>query len=148
MKHYRICLAIAILLLASLACQVLGRGSENGPATTPASKNTGSTPANPEGNADTTVNTEFPMTSDAYNVTEAGGSLIFFTKLSLKDVMKFYRDQYASKGYTERENLTVTSDTTLSMVFDGDPSGKSVVVQSVDIGDGSRTVSIRLEDIQ
>jgi hypothetical protein len=66
----------------------------------------------------------------------------------LEDIMKFYRDQYASKGYTERESLTVTSDTTLSMVFDGDPGGKSVVVQSVDIGDGSRTVSIRLEDVQ
>jgi len=33
------------------------------------------------------------------------------------------------------------------MVFDGDPGGKSVVIQSVDLGDGSRTVSIRLEDL-
>jgi hypothetical protein len=33
------------------------------------------------------------------------------------------------------------------MVFDGDPSGKAVVIQSVDLGDGSRTVSIRFEDV-
>jgi hypothetical protein len=87
------------------------------------------------------------MTADAYNVTEAGGSLIFYTKLSLEDTMQFYRDQYTSKGYTEREILTVVSDGTFIMVFDGDPSGKAVVIQSVDLGDGSRTVSVRLEDV-
>jgi hypothetical protein len=86
------------------------------------------------------------VTADAYNVTEAGGSLIFYTKLSLEDTMQFYRDAYTAKGYTERELLTVVSDGTFSMVFDGDPSGKAVVIQSVDLGDGSRTVSVRLED--
>lgn len=33
------------------------------------------------------------------------------------------------------------------MVFDGDPSGKAVIVQSVELGDGSRTIAVRLEDI-
>jgi hypothetical protein len=61
--------------------------------------------------------------------------------------MQFYRDEYAAQGYTEREILTVVSDGTFSIVFDGDPSGKAVVIQSVDLGDGSRTVSIRLEDV-
>jgi hypothetical protein len=61
--------------------------------------------------------------------------------------MKFYRDEYTARGYTEREILTVVSEGTFSMVFDGDPSGKAVVIQSVDLGDGSRTVSIRLEDV-
>ncbi len=62
--------------------------------------------------------------------------------------MQFYRDEYTSQGYTEREELTIVSDGMFSMVFDGDPSGKSVVVQSVDLGDGSRTIAIRLEDVQ
>lgn len=147
MKRYQICLTIAILLLASLACQVLVGSSNTTPTSTSVSNGTSPTSSNPADNTDSTVSTDFPMTSDAYNVTEAGGTLIYFTKLSLGDIMKFYRDQYASKGYTEREALTVTSGTTLSMVFDGDPSGKSVVVQSVDLGDGSRTVSIRLEEV-
>jgi hypothetical protein len=87
------------------------------------------------------------MTKDAYNVTNFGeDSIVYYTKMSMDDVMKFYRDEYTSMGYKEREILTVVSDTTFSMVFDGDPGGKAVVIQSVDLGDGSRTVSIRLED--
>ncbi|HZM20237.1 MAG TPA: hypothetical protein VFC02_00770, partial [Anaerolineales bacterium] len=61
----------------------------------------------------------------------------------------FYRTEYTSRGYTEREILTVVEADAgvFSMVFDGDPSGKGVVIQSVDLGDGSRTVAIRLEDV-
>ena len=58
--------------------------------------------------------------------------------------MAFYRAEYTSRGYTEREVLTHVSDGVFSMVFDGDPSGKGFVIQSVDLGDGSRTVAIRL----
>ena len=90
------------------------------------------------------------MTADAFNITELGdGSLLYYTKLSLEDVMAFYRAEYTSQGYTEREILTVVSEGVFSMVFDGDASGKAVVIQSVDLGqgDGSRTVSIRLEDV-
>lgn len=50
-------------------------------------------------------------------------------------------------GYTEREILTAVTEVTFSMVFDGDPSGKAVVIQSVDLGDSSRTIAIRLEDV-
>ena len=93
-----------------------------------------------ENNGDSEITSEFPMTADAFNVTEAGGSLIFYTKLSLEETMQFYRNEYASKGYTEREILTVVSDGTFSMVFDGDPSGQAVVIQSVELGDGSVVV--------
>lgn len=153
MKYCRIYLAIAVLVLASLACQAATGGAENTPTPRPANDNAGSdvpqpTPANStESSNDSVIQTDFPMTSDAVNVTEAGGSLIFYTKLSLEDTMQFYRDEYTSRGYTEREILTVVSEGTFSMVFDGDPSGKAVVVQSVDLGDGSRTVSIRLEEV-
>lgn len=88
------------------------------------------------------------MTDDAYNTVDIGdGSLLYYTKMSMDDVLKFYRDEYTAKGYTERELLTTVSDGVFSIVFDGDPSGKAVVIQSVDLGDGSRTVAIRLEDV-
>jgi hypothetical protein len=146
----RIYLAIAVLVLASLACQTLTGGRDNGaPSTgggtepTEASNNNDS----PSGSG-TTVETDFPMTADAYNVTDIGdGSLLFYTKLSAEEAMDFYRDEYTAMGYTEREILTVVSDGTFSMVFDGDPSGEAVVIQSVDLGDGSRTIAIRLEDV-
>ena len=151
MKHHRIIPALIVLVLASLACKALLGGGSNQP--TPSENGDSNPPevatqdSGPSGGGQTS-NSGFPLTVDAYNITEVGdGSVLFYTKLSLEDVMKFYRDEYTSRGYTERELLTVVSDTTFSMVFDGDPSGKAVVIQSVDLGDGSRTVAIRLEDV-
>lgn len=150
---------IAVLVLASLACQaVSGIGGKNEPPSAPSSNDVpsvsndsptqdpGST-SDDNGNGSSS-DSEFAMTADAYNVTDIGdGSILYYTKLSLEDTMKFYRDEYTSRGYTERELLTVVTDGVFSMVFDGDPSGKAVVIQSVDLGDGSRTVTIRLEDV-
>ena len=137
MKNYRVFTMLAVLVLASLSCQAAsGLGGD---------KNAPSEKEVPSGNSS---NSEFPMTSDAFNVTDIGnGSVLYYTKMSMEDVMKFYRDEYTAKGYKEREILTTVSDGIFSMVFDGDPSGKAVVIQSVDLGDGSRTVAIRLEDV-
>lgn len=153
MKYYRIYLAVIMLVLASLACQSAGGGSENTPMaaptsdTGPATQEPAPATAEPAVTAAATIETDFPMTADAYNVTEVAGTLTFFTKLSMEDAMAFYRTEYTAKGYTEREILTVASDGIFSMVFDGDPGGKAVVIQSVDLGDGSRTITIRLEDV-
>ena len=152
MKNFRIVLAAVILVLVSLACQRLSGGSGGGnEPVSPTSVGDSNTPAvaatEPSGNGNTST-TGFPMTADAYNVTEIGdGSLLYYTNLSLEEVMTFYRAEYTSRGYSEREILTVVSDGVFSMVFDGDPSGMGVVIQSVDLGDGSRTVAIRLEDV-
>ena len=158
MKHYRIFLAIAVLVLASLACQaVMGGGnsdsnnvpnSDNGGAQPDAVQPTEPSTDSTNSNSNSSIDTDFPMTADAFNTMEIGdGSILYYTKLSADEVMQFYRDEYTAKGYTEREILTVVSDSTFSIVFDGDPSGKAVVIQSVDMGDGSRTVTVRLEDV-
>lgn len=152
MKDYRVCLAVILLVLASLACQAVGGGSENTPVAPPTADNTVPAESQPTSTTSSDDNpaeteTDFPMPPDAYNVVEVAGSLTFYTKLSQEDAMAFYREEYTSRGYTEREILTVVSDGVFSMVFDGDPSGKAVVIQSVDLGDGSRTISIRLEDV-
>ena len=158
MKHDRIYLAVALLVFASLACQTLTGGSNQPVLTTePGNSNPPAVVTQPvltqdAGSGDNTSDTGFPMTADAYSITEIGdGSLLYYTNLSLEEVMAFYRAEYTSRGYTEREVLTVVDANTgvFSMIFDGDPSGKSVVIQSVDLGqgDGSRTVAIRLEDV-
>jgi len=157
MKHYRIFLAITVLVLASLACNALVGGGEDG-STTPSESSSGdqaalptatAIPSNDSGGSDSvTVKTDFPMTDDAFNFIDVGdGSILYYTKMSSDDVLKFYRDEYTSRGYKERELLTSISDGVFSIVFDGDPSGKAVVIQSVDLGDGSRTIAIRLEDV-
>lgn len=151
MKHYRIYLVIGALVLASLACQALTGGRSND---VPSSHDNETQPtaveatqsSNDSGSSNSSVKTDFPLTADAFNLVQVGdGSIVFYTKLSADDAMKFYRDTYTAKGYTERKILTVVSPTTFSLVFDGDPSGKAVVIQSVDLGDGSRTIAIRLE---
>lgn len=156
MKHYRILIAITVLVLASLACNALAGGGDEAqdtqaipdvptleqvdPVAPPSS--------NDNGSSDGKVSTDFPVTDDAFNFTDVGdGSILYFTKMSSEDVLKFYRDAYLAKGYTERDILTTIFDGGFSIVFDGDPSGKAVVIQSVDMGDGSRTVAIRLEDV-
>lgn len=150
MKNSRIFVMLAVLVLASLACQALsgiGGGGNDLPAV-PSSDEPVAPVEDEPVPADIPNDSEFPMTSDAYQVVNIGdGSVLYYTKMSLEDVMKFYRDEYTSKGYTERELLTTVTDGVFSMVFDGDPSGKAVVIQSVDLGDGSRTVAIRLEDV-
>ena len=158
MKHYRICVSIAVLVFASIACQaVTGAGSDEAPVV-PSSTDSAPQPEveqptavsdadNDNGSSDSSVSTDFPMTDDAFNVVEAGGSLIYYTRLSADDALKFYLDEFTSIGYTERELLTVAENGMFSIVFDGDPSGKALIIQSVDLGDGSRTIAIRLEDI-
>ena len=154
MKQYRIFLALTVLVVASLACNAL-TGTKADPAAPQESSSGGqvdqpteSAPSVDNGSSNTTVKTDFPMTDDAYNTVDVGdGSLLYYTKMSMEDVLKCYRDEYTAKGYTERELLTTVSDGVFSIVFDGDPSGKAVVIQSVDLGDGSRTVAIRLEDV-
>ena len=150
MKLKPIFLSLAILMLASLACNALTGGGDGGDA--PVAPSGGDAPAPQDnssggGNADTSAS-GFPITADAYNVIDVGdGNVLYYSKLPQEDILKFYRDEYVSRGYTERALLTVIEDGVFSIVFDGDPSGKAVVIQSVDLGDGSSTVAISLTDV-
>ena len=147
MKQFRIMLAMIVLGIASLACSALAGGKTN--STAPANSSSGNqvgSPSSSDSSSGSNVKSNFPMTADASNFTDMGdGSILFYTKMSQANVLKFYRDAYAAKGYKERTVNTSISDTTFSMVFDGDPSGKAIVIQSVNLGNGSSTVAIRLE---
>ncbi|HMR98939.1 MAG TPA: hypothetical protein PKE62_06745 [Anaerolineales bacterium] len=149
MKRKQIFLALAVLMLASLACNALSGGGDapiapsggDSPATAAPQNNSSG------GNADASAS-GFPITADAYNIVDVGdGNVLYYSKLPQEEILKFYRDEYVSRGYTERALLTTVSDGVFSIVFDGDPSGKAVVIQSVDLGDGSCTVAISLTDV-
>ncbi len=93
-------------------------------------------------------NTKFPLPSSVSNFTETpDGQVNFRTSLSLKDTISFYRDAFAKAGLKERTGNTAITDTTFSLVFDGDPSGKAIVVQGVDLGNGTTNVNIRYESV-
>jgi len=151
MKNSRFYLAIGALVIASLACQTLigdaGRDTNDNPSSNDRGTFETQDAQSTSQTSNNSIDTDFPMTADAYNAIDTGnGSILYYTKLSAKEAMDFYRQVYAGRGYIERAASTVVSDEIFSMVFDGDPSGKAVVIQSVDMGDGSRTISIRLED--
>ena len=148
MKNSRLFLAIAMLVFASLACQAVTGGSSSEEPPIPVGGNDNPVaPGDTGGGDSSTSNADFPMPSDASNVMEVGnGVLTFQTKSTLDECMVFYRDEFGGMGFTERDLLTVTSETTFSMVFDGHASGKAIVVQGVDLDGGVSNVSIRLED--
>jgi len=92
---------------------------------------------------------EFPLPDDvnAGSVTDVGDDAINFqTSLSLPDAINFYFLSFIDLDYKERRMLTVITETRFSIVFDGHPSGKAIVIQGTAF-DGGVKIDLRLEDI-
>jgi hypothetical protein len=93
--------------------------------------------------------TDFPLPETVQNFTSQNDDsqgINFQTDLTLAEAMSFYRQQFVAQGLLERELLTVTSDTTFSMVFDGAENGKALVIQGVIIGE-MVNLNIRFEAV-
>jgi hypothetical protein len=159
MKKYSVLFAVLALVLASLACQtVMGGGNNNevpdiqNVPDVPQTDGGGEVeiptvpPVTTDDNGDVTVGgeSEFPVTSDAFNVVTAPDVVTFQTKMSSDDVLKFYRDQFASQGYKEDASLAITFGKTFTLAFNGHASGKIIYVVGADAGDGSLYVTITL----
>jgi hypothetical protein len=100
------------------------------------------------GSGSSGYNTQFPLPTSVINFTDTGNNSVNFqTEASLEDTLAFYRSTLGEAGLTERTINTAITDTTFSLVFDGDPSGKALVVQGVDLGNGTTNVNIRYEDV-
>jgi hypothetical protein len=138
MKHNQLFLALVFLVFASLACSLFGGGS--------GSSGVGDSPSSAGGGSGK-YDTEFPLPSKVENFMDLGNdSINYQTSMKLTDVVDFYRDQFGQAGYVERPILTVVNEDTFSIVWDGHPSGKIIVVQGVDLGDGTVNVNVRLEE--
>jgi len=105
-------------------------------------------PAGADGYGSPAPDTTFPLPTSVSNFTATGDEAINFqTKMSLEDTLAFYRAAFAKAGLIERTINTAITETTFSIVFDGDASGMAIVVQGVDLGGGSTNVNIRYEDV-
>jgi hypothetical protein len=136
MKYKKLFLVLIVLMLASLACGLFGGSGSSGVGDSPSS-------AGGSGKYDT----EFPLPPKVENFMPLGdGAINYQTPMKLVDVVEFYRDAFDKAGYTEREILTSIEESTFSIVWDGHPSGKAIVVQGVDLGNGNVNVNVRLED--
>ncbi len=146
MNKYRWLMAISLLIVASFACQALSGGGSKPSSSAGGSSSSGGGAGG--GNGSGGGSSQFPVPSNVSNLMDLGnGSVNFQTNMSLKDVIAFYRDAFTKKGLTERAVTTSITATTFSLVFDGDPSGKAIVVQGVDLGNGTTNVNIRYEDV-
>jgi hypothetical protein len=103
-------------------------------------------PATTDGDGGITVGgeSEFPATSDAFNIVTASGALTFQTKMSTDEVLKFYRDEFARQGYKEDASMAITFGKTFTLAFNGHASGKVIYVVGADAGDGSLYITITL----
>ncbi|WKZ37997.1 MAG: hypothetical protein QY332_08645 [Anaerolineales bacterium] len=155
MKKFNILFAITALIFASLACQAVmggGNGVEEMDNLSPADNTDNFSTSPPDESSDDFDfsfggDAEFPMPEDAANVVNMAGTVNYQTSLSLDEVMAFYRDAYRKQGLAERELLTTVTGGVFNLVFDGHESGQAIVIQGVDLGDGSMNVNIRLEDV-
>lgn len=162
MKIARLWIILVVLVAMSLACGLpaIGAkptptGDETGSATTeapdaePNSGNVGEEPTEDKGSdSGKKYDTEFPLPDDVINfMTVSDGIISFQTKMSISDALDFYKEELTKQGYTERPLLTATTDTTFSTVFDGHKSGKAIIVQAVDLGNGTINISISLQTI-
>lgn len=96
------------------------------------------------------AHTDFLLTGDAYKISQdEDGSVHFFTNMSFDEVEDFYRKELPLRGYTERIfDAPRPAEGCFRMIFDGDPSGKAMVVSGCIIFQtGEISVSIKLEDI-
>jgi len=150
MKTNKAFLFLVMLVLASLACGFfggVGGGSEDVPSSDGSAPQGVSPSSGSEGDSEK-IDTEFPLPPNVENYLDLGpGAINYQTRMSLNEVVDFYRDAFESAGYTERDITTVINDTTFSIVWDGHPSGQAIVVQGVDLGDGTVNVNLRLEDV-
>jgi len=142
MKRNGVFLFLVILVIVSLACGFFG--GENGSGD---SAPGGVSPSTGSEDESESYDYDFPTPPDVQNLMEMGpGGINFQTTMSLNEVVAFYRNAFENAGYNERDILTVVNDTTFSIVWDGQPSGQAIVVQGVDLGDGSVNVNVRFED--
>ncbi|MBC8505183.1 MAG: hypothetical protein ISR58_06675 [Anaerolineales bacterium] len=91
--------------------------------------------------------TEFPLPEDVQNFTGGGDQVNFATNITVEEAIEFYRTIFAEIGLTERTLNTAITETTFSMVFDGHAKGEAIVVQGVDLGNGTTNINIRFEDV-
>ena len=152
MKKYSILLAMIALVLASLACQTVMGGGGNGlntPNMTDVPQVDGAPTVPPvatDSGGGVTVGgqSEFPATSDAFNVVSTSETITFQTKMSSDAIVKFYRDEFTKAGYKEDASKAITFGKTFTLAFNGHKSGKVIYVAGADAGGGLLSVTITL----
>ena len=170
MKNRRVVVMIALLfLLVSLSCKAVTGGlnratedagqpenTEEAPFLEPSDvvptemmESTEATEQAPStapdgGSGQTIPRTTYPTPPGAEIMQEVSGTLVVKVSQSVADVVKFYREEMGKRGWQEDTLLTMVEDSTFSMVFKNQVD--QLIVQGVDMGDGTTIITLRSED--
>ncbi len=121
--------------------------AENAPANN-APANNANEPAEPDEPAESNGDSPFPMPDGATIMMSDDTMANIQVDATLDELVEYYRAELVDgMGLTEREILTSITDGVVSFVFDGHESGQALVVQMVDLGNGTINVNIRFEDV-
>jgi len=88
----------------------------------------------------------FPLPDSAAIINHVGNTLNFKTRLTVEEVVSFYRDAYGEMGLTERASETNITETNANLTLENCESEKAVKIQAADQGSGMTKVTIHLED--
>ncbi len=153
-KKYRILFVIPFIVIFSGACSLLG-----GETNSQSQSNQTASQAVPTaaiaaqqggGGGEQSLDTDFPLPKDVAGFMHLGtgeGAINFQTKMTIAETVEFYRTAFKEKGLSEETILTTIQDNTFSIVFKGSANGKAIVVQGVDLGNGTTNINIRYEDV-
>ena len=90
---------------------------------------------------------EFPLPEDVQNfIRQSEDGINFQTGMTQDEAVDYYPDAFNAQGLSERYLLTVIEEDVFSLVFDGAPNGRAVVVQGVRLDNGVVNINIRYDD--
>jgi len=94
----------------------------------------------------------FPLPDNVQNLTNTlkTDMINFQTPLTLEDIAKFYRSAFAEQGLSERKLFANFGPEYITLIFEGLPSGRIILVSAVDLAysmnQDLRNVNIKTEE--
>ena len=94
----------------------------------------------------------FPLPDNVQNLTNTlkTDMINFQTTLTLEDIAKFYRSAFAERGLSERKLFASFSREYITLIFEGLPSGRIILVSAIDLAYSAnqdlRNVNIKTEE--
>jgi hypothetical protein len=144
----QILLVFTVMLMATISCQALVGDDGSSKQVTTTQESFSSLTEEPSEQTTSDLNSPFPLPPDVEQFQTLGEEHINFqTSMSVDEIIAFYRDELSAQDLTERELLTVISENSFSMVFDGSENGKAMVIQGTLLKPGSLNINIRYEDV-
>jgi hypothetical protein len=90
----------------------------------------------------------FPVPTDVYNYMVLNvDTLSFNTSLDFDEIISYYTEEFDKAGYTIRESATEMNDVNFTVIWDGHDSGRAIVLQGLDLKNGSYNIVVKFVDM-